>query len=103
VPSTGQPKREWLGSVVGPPLRITTRYAGAVGLHAGRVSQGAIVLEDAADLEEGASVTIWIERSHEVVSVTDEELELVRRGQAEAARGECVDMRQALQRLRTGG
>lgn len=39
------------------------------------------MLEDAADLEEGASVTVWVERSQEVVSVTDEELELVRRGQ----------------------
>jgi hypothetical protein len=79
------------------------RYAGSVGLHAGRFSQGAIVLEDAAGLEEGASVTVWVERSQEVVPVTDEELRMVRRGQAEAARGECVDMRQALQRLRTGG
>lgn len=79
------------------------RYAASVGLHAGRVRQGAIVLEDATDLEEGASVTVWVERSQEVVSVTDEELELVRRGQAEAARGECVDMRQALQRHRSAG
>ena len=82
---------------------MATRYAVAVGLHAGRVSQGAIVLEDAADLEEGASVTVWVERSQELVAVTDEELELVRRGQAEVARGECVDMRQALEQLRTGG
>jgi hypothetical protein len=79
------------------------RYAASVGLHAGRFIQGAIVLEDAADLEEGASVTVWVERSQEVVRVTDEELEMVRRGQAEAARGECVDMRQALQQLRKGG
>jgi hypothetical protein len=79
------------------------RYPRAVGLHAGRISQGAIVLEDAADLEEGSSVTVWVERSQELVSVTDEELEMVRRGQAEAARGECVDMRQAMQRLRTAG
>lgn len=79
------------------------RYAVTVGLHAGRISQGAIVLDDATDLEEGASVTVWIERSQEVVSVSDEEIELVRRGQAEAERGECVDMRRALQQLRTGG
>lgn len=61
------------------------------------------MLEDTTDLEEGASVTVWVERSQEPVSVTDEELEMVRRGQAQAARGECVDMRRALQRLRTGG
>jgi hypothetical protein len=84
-------------------MRTVTRYADAVGLHAGRFTQGAIVLEDATGLEEGASVTVWVERSQELVSATDEELEIVRRGQAEAARGECVDMRQALQRLRTGG
>jgi hypothetical protein len=80
--------------------RSTTRYAAAMGLHAGRFSQGAIVLENATDLEQGASVTIGVERSQEVVSVTDEELELVRRGQAEAARGECIDIRQALRQLR---
>lgn len=74
-----------------------------MSLHAGRFIQGAIVLEDTAELEEGASVTVWVERSQELVSVTDEELAMVRRGQAEAARGECVDMRQALQRLRSGG
>ena len=79
------------------------RYPRAVGLHAGRFTQGAIVLEDAAELEEGASVTVWVERSQELVPVTDEELAMVRRGQAEAARGECVDMRQAMQRLRAGG
>ncbi len=78
------------------------RYALVVGLHAGRVIQGAIVLDDATDLEDGASVTVWVERSHEVVPVTDEELELVRRGQAEAARGECIDARAALRRLRSG-
>lgn len=86
-----------------PPNRPRMRYGVPVGLHAGRFTQGAIVLEDAADLEEGAAVTVWVEPSQEVVSVTDEELAMVRRGQAEAARGECVDMRQALQRLRTGG
>lgn len=61
------------------------------------------MLDDAADLEEGGSVTVWVEPSQEPVSVTDEELEMVRRGQAEAARGECVDMRRAWQRLRTEG
>lgn len=60
------------------------------------------MLEDSTELEEGASVTVWVEPSQELVSVTDEELAMVRRGQAEAARGECLDMRQALQRLRTG-
>jgi hypothetical protein len=49
-------------------------------------------------LAEGTSVSVRVERSQEVAPVTDEELELVRRGQAEAARGECVDLRQALQK-----
>lgn len=58
------------------------------------------MLDSATDLEEGASVTVWVERAQQLVAATDEELELVRRGQAEVARGEAVDLRQALQRLR---
>jgi hypothetical protein len=74
-----------------------------VGLHTGKVIQGAIVLDHAENLEEGEPVMVWVERSREPVHVTDEELRLIRQGQAEASRGEGIDARVALRRLRTGG
>ena len=63
---------------------------------------GAIVLDDAEDLQEGAPVTVWVEHAHEPVKVSDEEIHLIRQGQAEAARGEGVDARRAFEQLRTG-
>ena len=78
------------------------RYPLGVGLHTGKVIQGAIVLDHAEELEEGESVVVWVE-SREPVHVSDEELRLIRRGQAEAARGEGIDARVALRRLRAGG
>ena len=85
---------------VRPPC-VRIRYSGrCVGLHTGKIVQGAIVLDDADSLEEGASVTVWVERSQEPVALTEPELELVRKGQAEAARGQGVDARRALEALR---
>lgn len=73
-----------------------------MGLHTGKIIHGAIVLDDAEPLEEGDTVTVWVERSDKPVRVTDEELRLVRQGQAEAARGEGVDARDALRHMRGG-
>ena len=78
------------------------RYAASVGLHTGKIIQGAIVLDDGERLEEGASVTVWVEHSDEPVRLSEAELRLVRQGQAEAARGEGVDARRALDQIRAG-
>lgn len=84
------------------PRRPKPRYPPGVALHTGKIIHGAIVLDDADDLQEGASVTVWVEHSHEPVRVSDEEIRLIRQGQAEAARGEGVDARRAFEQLRTG-
>lgn len=73
-----------------------------MGLHTGKIIHGAIVLDDTDDLQEGASVTVWVEHSQQPVRVSDEEIRLIRQGQAEAARGEGVDARRAFEQLRTG-
>lgn len=78
------------------------RYAPTVALRTGKIIQGAIVLDDADGLEEGAPVTVWVERAYEPVRLSEPELELVCRGQAEAARGEGIDVRRALEQLRAG-
>lgn len=78
------------------------RYTPIMALRTGKIVQGAIVLDNADDLEEGAPVTVWVERSHEPVRLSEPELELVREGQAEAARGEGIDARRALEQLRAG-
>jgi len=75
------------------------RYAFLVDIRTGRVVEGAIVLDDAQDLEEGALVTVWVEHSHDPVRLSAVELDLVRQGQAEAERSEGVDARGALDRL----
>ncbi|HLT37237.1 MAG TPA: hypothetical protein VK034_13180 [Enhygromyxa sp.] len=68
-------------------------------LRTGRVIKGAIVLDEDDDLEEGAAVAVWIGDPQRPVRATDEELELVRRGIAEAERGELVDARAFLREL----
>lgn len=73
-----------------------------MALRTGKIVQGAIVLDNAEDLEEGTPVTVWVERAYEPVRLSEPELELVRRGQAEAARGEGIDARHALEQLRAG-
>lgn len=69
----------------------------------GTVINGAIVLEDKGELEEGASVTVWIGESHDPVRATDEELQLIRAGKAAASRGELIDARAFLRELRREG
>ena len=81
-------------------LHLQMRYPPSVGLHTGKIIQGAIVLDDGEDLEEGASVTVWVEHSHDPVRLSEAELQLVRQGQAEAAGGEGVDARRAFEQLR---
>jgi hypothetical protein len=68
-------------------------------LRTGRVIKGAIVLDEDDELEEGAAVAVWIGDSQQPVRVSDEELELVRKGVAEAERGELVDARAFLREL----
>lgn len=66
----------------------------------GKVVHGAIVLDDDLDLEEGTPVTVWIGNPSVPIRPTEDELELVREGQAAAARGELIDARSFLQELR---
>jgi hypothetical protein len=69
-------------------------------LHTGRIIQGVIVLDQDDALEEGAAVVVWIGHADRPVRVSDEELDLVRQGKAEAARGELLDARAFLQETR---
>ena len=68
-------------------------------LRTGRVIKGAIVLDEDDDLEEGAAVAVWIGDPRQPVRATDEELEIVRKGVAEAERGELVNARAFLSEL----
>jgi len=70
---------------------------------AGTVVNGAIVLDDAEGLVEGASVTVWIGESTDPVTVSDSELELIDEGRQAAARGELLDARAFLAELRHEG
>ena len=49
--------------------------------------------------EEGAAVAVWIGDPQRPVRATEEELELVRKGVAEADRGELVNARMFLREL----
>jgi len=69
----------------------------------GKVVDGRIVLEDDEALEEGAPVHVVVGDPDEVVTVTDDELELIRHGQAAAARGDLLDAREFLAALRAQG
>lgn len=66
----------------------------------GKVVGGKIVLEDDEVLEEGALVQVVVGNPDEVVTVTDDELKLIRDGQAAASRGELLDAREFLAALR---
>jgi hypothetical protein len=61
---------------------------------------GAVVLDDTDDLEEGAPVRAWVGDPESPVEVSEEELSLVRKGQAAAERGELLDARGFLRELR---
>ncbi|MFV8751245.1 hypothetical protein ACNOYE_11940 [Nannocystaceae bacterium ST9] len=71
-----------------------------MGLHTGKIVSGAIRLDDDRELEEGMSVVVWVGDPNMPVRVTDEELELIRAGQAAAKRGELIDARAFLRELR---
>lgn len=72
-----------------------------MGLHTGKIVGGAIRLDDDdRHLEEGMPVAIWIGDPNAPVRVTEEELELIRAGQAAARRGELLDARTFLRELR---
>ncbi len=43
-----------------------------MGLHTGRIIQGAIVLDEDDALEEGAAVVVWIGHADRPVRVSDE-------------------------------
>jgi hypothetical protein len=64
-----------------------------MALRTGKIVSGAICLDDDRELEEGMPVAIWIGDPNAPVRVTDEELELIRAGQAAAKRGELLDAR----------
>lgn len=68
-------------------------------LRTGRIIQGVIVLDQDGVLEEGAAVAVSIGHLDRPIRVSDEELNLVRQGKAEAARGELLDARAFLREL----
>jgi hypothetical protein len=68
-------------------------------LHTGRIIQGAIILDQDDALEEGAAVVVCIGHVDRPVRVSDEELDLVREGKAQAARGELIDAHAFLREL----
>ena len=70
---------------------------------AGKVVNGAIVLDDTDGLVEGDSVTVWIGDPNEPVDATEQELELVREGQNAVDRGDVLDARAFLDELRRRG
>lgn len=70
---------------------------------AGTVVNGAIVLDDADGLVEGAAVTVWIGEPSDPVTVSETELELIEQGEQAAARGELLDARAFLAELRREG
>jgi hypothetical protein len=69
-------------------------------LRTGRVINGAIILDGEDELEEGALVVVAIGDPRRPVRATEEELELIRAGIAEAERGELVDARAFVRELR---
>jgi predicted transcriptional regulator len=70
----------------------------------GVISNGAVLLDDADDLVEGARVTIWIdEPSEEPVTLDEEELAAVDRGLREVAAGQVLDAREFVEELRRRG
>lgn len=85
-------------TLLGPACSLG--YDQKMELRTGRVIKGAIILDEDDDLEEGAAVAVWIGDPNKPVRTTDEELEMVRKGQAQAARGELIDARAFLRELR---
>lgn len=72
-------------------------------LQAGKVVNGVIVVDDDAELEEGAIVTVIFDDTDEPVEVTELELAEIRQGLAEADRGEFIAARAFLAELRSEG
>jgi hypothetical protein len=83
---------------VGPPHDLGYG-CNEMELHTGRIIQGAIVLDQCDALEEGAAVVVCIGSVDQPVRVSDEELDVVRHGKAEAVRGELIDARAFLREL----
>lgn len=78
----------------------TVSYADRMEPRTGRVVNGAIVLDDAAGLVEGAAITVWIADADETFVETDEELAEIDRGLASLEDGQLVDARSFLAELR---
>lgn len=69
---------------------------------AGKIVNGAIVLDDGEDLVEGTTVTVWIGEPAQPVTASPAELELIDQGIEEADRGEFIAARTHLAQLRGG-
>lgn len=69
-------------------------------LRTGKVVNGRIVLDDEGALEEGARVQVVVGDPADIVRISDEELAVVRHGQAVAGRGELIDAHEFLAALR---
>ncbi len=78
-------------------------YAAGMELRAGKIVNDQVVLDDELDLEEGSRVRVWVGDPEQPVTVADEELELIREGQAAAERGDLIDARAFLRELRRTG
>jgi hypothetical protein len=78
----------------------TVGYADPVEPRTGRVVDGAIVLDDAEGLVEGAAITVWIAEAESSFIETDEELAEIDLGLAALEGAELVDARSFLAELR---
>lgn len=80
------------------------RYNRDVEPRSGVIMNGAVVLDDADDLVEGARVTIWLEEPNETpVTLDEDELAAVDRGLRELAAGQVLDAREFVTELRRRG
>lgn len=68
----------------------------------GRIENGVVVLTDPGEVPEGAEVTVLIRAAERVVEVTEDELEVIDAGLAEARDGGRIDAREFLRELRRG-
>ena len=69
-------------------------------LRTGKIVDGAVVLDDTSELEEGARVSVWVGEPDQPIRVGEEELKLIREGQRAASRGQQIEARAFLAELR---
>lgn len=73
-----------------------------MGPRRGRIENGVVVLTDPGEVPEGAEVTVLIQTDESPVDATEDELEVIDAGLAEARDGGRIDARAFLRELRLG-